>query len=147
MKILFSIPVFFFTLFQLTAQELRVDKNNTFMLDSAPLLQKDLKIALKTKPEALKNYRQGRLQYTGAGLLILTGGGLFGAETGRWTAGRDTQWKNFAIGGGLVALGTLVSKGYKKKYKKAVALYNISAKSKPTAVSVRPKGMGLAVRF
>ena len=52
MKILFSIPVFFFTLFQLTAHELRVDKNNTFMLDSAPLLQKDLKIALKTKPEA-----------------------------------------------------------------------------------------------
>ena len=147
MKSLMTVFLICITGIPLLAQELKINKNNTFILDGTPVLHKDLKIALKSQPEAIKQYRQGRLQYTGAGLLLLSGGGLFGAETGRWTAGKTLQWENVAIGGGLIALGTLVSKGYKKKYKEAVALYNNAPKSNPTAVRITPKRMGLAIQF
>lgn len=131
----------------INAQELSVDQQNNFSIGENHIDQQELKKLLKEHPLVLKTYQKGRLQYVTGGILLLSGGGLLGYEIGRVTNGNDPNWQVVGIEAGIVALGLLVSKGYKKKYKKAVDLYNTSKKQNKPSLKPSKKGIGLLLQF
>lgn len=147
MKNLLCISLLFCFFGSAFAQELSVDKKNNFKLDETILYHKELKELLKTNSIAFKSYRKGRFQYFGGGLLLLAGGGFVGHSVGVLSAGNDPNWRDFGIGAGMASLGILISKGYKKKYKKAVEHYNTPKKQKKTTITPSKKGIGLVIQF
>ncbi len=131
----------------LYAQELSVDKKNNFTLDSIVIKNKQIKQVLKTNPIALKTYKKGHFQYLVSGVLMLSGGGFLGYEIGTITGGNSPNIAKIGISSGVVGLAFLAIRSSKKKYSKAVALYNASKNEKKVTIQPSKKGVGMVIQF
>ena len=131
----------------LHAQELSFDKKNNFTLNGNIIQNKQIKQVLKANPIALKKYKKGHFQYLVSGILLLSGGAFLGYEIGIITGGNSPNIAKIGISSGIVGLAFLAIRGSKRKYSKAVVLYNTSKNEKKVTIQPSKKGVGMVIQF
>ena len=119
-----------FTLAAITlssAQKIEMEKvfgGYQFKQNDKTLLLKDMKEIMKENNEALALIQSAKTNQTWALVLGTAGGALLGFPIGTAIGGGDPEWALAGAGAALIVATIPIVKGFNRKTKKAVELYN-----------------------
>ena len=108
---------------------------------------------MKGNDEAYQLMKSAKSNLIWGTILGGVGGGLIGFPIGTAIGGGDAKWELAGVGAALIIIAIPIAKGYNKKSKKAIDLYNAEITStayqfKPTFdLSIKGSGVGLIMSF
>lgn len=124
------VGILFFTLLSISitnAQKIEMEKvfgGYQFKQNDKTLLLKDMKEIMKENNEALALIQSAKTNQTWALVLGTAGGALVGFPIGTAIGGGDPEWALAGAGAALIVATIPIVKGFNRKTKKAVELYN-----------------------
>jgi hypothetical protein len=155
-KIVVFITVLFFSSIPINAQEIEMKKvwgGYQFLQNGKELNVKNMQEIMKGNQEALDLITSAKSNQTWALILGTAGGALVGFPVGTAIGGGEPEWALAGAGAALIVASIPIVKGFNKKAKRAVELYN--AETSSTAYHFNPsfnfniKGtsLGLTMNF
>ena len=111
----------------MNAQKIEMNKvfgGYEFKQNDKTLLLKDMKEIMKENNEALALIQSAKTNQTWALVLGTAGGALVGFPIGTAIGGGDPEWALAGAGAALIVATIPIVKGFNRKTKKAVELYN-----------------------
>lgn len=128
MKKLLSILVFtIVTSSVVSAQKIEMRKvfgGLVFEQQGKTLLLKDMEAIMKENKKAVALIQSAKTNQTWSLVLGTTGGALVGFPIGTAIGGGEPEWAIAGVGAALIIATIPIVKGFNRKTKKAVALYN-----------------------
>jgi hypothetical protein len=155
-KIVFALVISLFTFSKINAQEVEVKRSfgeNTFYQNDKKLNIDQLKELMKNNSEAFDLVKSAKSNQIWGMILSGTGGLLIGLPIGTAIGGGDPEWA-LAGAGAILVLATIpILKGFNRKTKKAVELYNtglpiVGSNFQPEFnLNIKGLGLGLSMNF
>lgn len=121
------------------AQKIEMNKvfgGYEFRQNDKTLLLKDMQEIMKENTEAFALIQSAKTNQTWAMVLGTAGGALVGFPIGTAIGGGDPEWALAGAGAALIVASIPIVKGFNRKTKKAVELYNDAISS--TSYKFRP---------
>ncbi|MEQ8702267.1 MAG: hypothetical protein RIC19_00015 [Phaeodactylibacter sp.] len=126
-----------------------------FYQDGKALTLSKLSYTLKSNSQAYQELQAAKTSYAAAVVVSCAGGFLVGWPIGTAFGEGEPNWTLAGIGAGMIAISFPINKGFKKRAKQAVDIYNNgqlpdkSPEKKPGKlnVSLNGNGAGLIFRF
>ncbi|WP_299669931.1 hypothetical protein [uncultured Polaribacter sp.] len=155
-KVFFTLLLFVVPFSTIKAQKIDMKKSfgeNVYYQNDKKLNSKELKVLMKNNTEALDFMESAKSNQTWGMILGGAGGALIGYPVGTAIGGGDPQWVLAGAGAALIVATIPILKGYNRKTKKAVDLYNASAPDvssnfKPTFNFIlKGTSMGISMAF
>jgi uncharacterized membrane protein YfcA len=101
---------------------------------------------LQSNPEAIKIFKEGNANLAPASILGFAGGFMIGWPIGQSLGGKkDPNWGLAAGGLGLVIVGAVFEKSFKKKVNQSFDVYNNERAT--SLLRIAPTGTGLLVTY
>ncbi|MFK8059030.1 MAG: hypothetical protein AB8B78_02970 [Polaribacter sp.] len=155
-KIVLVIVLGVFTFSSITAQKIEMKKvfgSYTFSQNDKMLTLSQMQEVMKDNKEAFELVKSAKSNQTWGMILGGAGGALIGYPIGTAIGGGEPKWALAGAGVALIVATIPIVKGFNKKTKKAVELYNANAPSvssnfNPTFnLNIKGTSLGLLMNF
>ena len=155
-KIVLAIVLGVFTFSSITAQKIEMKKvfgGYTFSQNDKMLTLSQMQEVMKDNKEAFELVKSAKSNQTWGMILGGAGGALIGYPIGTAIGGGEPKWALAGAGAALIVATIPIIKGFNKKTKKAVELYNADAPSVSSNFqpifnfNIKGTSMGISMNF